>query len=273
MLRSAATASLTALALVAASGATAETVAPGVQDGLLALDGKGRPSVAFVRGTSFVIATRSRRGRWASVKPAAVTRGSNVMAFTVGRSGPVALVQSADERTLLLVRRRSVGWQTLRINGALPPQVRLGWPGLALGRGGTVWIGYSRWNSTNLNSRLLLARVTAKGRVQTTRITYEGFPQSLVPPPAAPVVFGGRVHVIESYGYRGVLGTFEWFPQKKTWIGLGLDAGVGGFPIGPLLAGLDRRGVLHAAWTQSLGFDGGAAVTLVARRRVVSSEL
>jgi hypothetical protein len=88
-----------------------------------------------------------------------------------------------------------------------------------------------------------------------------------------PVLFGGRVHVIESYGYRGVLGTFEWFPQKKTWIGLGLDAGVGAFPLGPLFAGLSPRGTLHAAWTQSLGFTGDAPVTLVERRRVVSSEL
>lgn len=273
MLRSAASASVVALALVAASGASAETVAPGVPDGLLALDRKGAPSVAFVRGTSFVVATRRSAGRWAAAKAAGVTAGSNVMAFTIGASGPVALVQAADDRTLLLVRRRSVGWQTIRVNGALPPQVRLGWPGLALSRGGTIWIGYTRWNSSTLNSRLLLARVGVKGRVQTTRITFEGFPQSFVPPPAVPVIFGGRVHVIESYGYRGVLGTFEWFPRKKTWIGLGLDAGVGAFPIGPLLAGLSRGGVLHAAWTQSLGFTGDAPVTLVERRRVASSEL
>ena len=75
------------------------------------------------------------------------------------------------------------------------------------------------------------------------------------------------MHVIESYGYRGVLGTFEWVPQKRTWIGIGLDAGVGDFPVGPVLAGLSPGGVLHAAWTVSLAFIGDAPVTLVERRR------
>jgi hypothetical protein len=86
------------------------------------------------------------------------------------------------------------------------------------------------------------------------------------------VLFGGRAHVIESYGYRGVLGTFEWVPQKRTWIGIGLDAGVGDFPVGPVFAGLSPGGVLHAAWTVSLAFISDAPVTLVERRRFASSE-
>jgi hypothetical protein len=270
MIRSAALAC--AIAFVAAGGASAETVARGVQDGFLALDVKGTPSVAFVRGSTLFVATRSPAGRWAQARAAAVPAGSTVTAFALGAAGPVALVESADVRTLLLVRRRSVGWQTLRVAGGLAPRFRLGWPGLALDRAGLPVVAYTRWNGASLNSRLLFARVDAKGRITTKRITEEGFPKSLVPPPAAPVLFGGVVHVVEAYGYRGVLGTLEWFPQKRDWLGFGLDAGIGDFPVGPVLAGLSPSGVLHAAWTDSLTSFGSAPVTLAVRRKLASSE-
>src|SRR5215210_8752260 len=259
------------IALVTGGGASAEVVARGVENGQLALDAKGTPSVAFVRGSTFVVATRVGGSRWAQAKAASVSASSNVMAFTIGPDGPVALVQSADDRTLLLVRRHSVGWQTIRLASRLAAPYRLGWPGLAVGRRGGISVAYTRWNGATLNSRLLLARLDRKGRVRTERITLEGFPKSLVPPPAAPVLFGGRVHVIESYGYRGVLGTLEWFPQKKTWLGLNLDSGLGDFPLGPVLAGLSRGGILHAAWTESLTYFGTAPVTLAIRGRDASS--
>src|SRR5439155_251617 len=86
-------------------------------------------------------------------------------------------------------------------------------------RAGLPLVAYTRWNSGNFKSQLLLSRINAKGGVSTTRITAEGFPQSYVPPPAEPVIVGGRVHVLESYGYRGTVATFEWFPQKHTWAG------------------------------------------------------
>jgi hypothetical protein len=270
MIRTAAMASV--VALVAVGGASAEIVAPGVQDGLLALNAKGSPSVAFVRGSNLVVASRSAPKRWAQVKAAAVSPGSSVMAFEIGAAGPVVLVQSNDAREILLVRRRSVGWQTIDVAGKLPPQVQLGWPGLTLDRRGLPVIGYTRWNSSTQYSRLLLARVDAKGRINARPITSEGFPQSLVPPPAAPVLFGGRPHVVESYGYRGVLATYEWMPQRRTWIGIGLDAGLGDFPVGPVFAGLSPGGVLHATWTESLAYFGSTPVTLAMRRRVASSE-
>jgi hypothetical protein len=173
---------------------------------------------------------------------------------------------------MVLVRRRSIGWETIRIAkvGAL---FRLGWPGLALDRRGQPAISYTRWNGPTLKSRLLLSRVDAKRHISTRRITQEGFPKSLVPPPSAPVLFGDVAHAVESYGYRGVLGTIEWFPSKKTWIGLGLDAGIGDYPVGPVFAGLSPGGIMHAAWTESLlSFDNEAApVTLVERRRFSSS--
>jgi len=269
MIRTAAVA--LAIALVAAGGASAEVVARGVQDGLLALDAKAVPSVAYIRGSTLVVVTRSPAGKRMQAQAASVPSGSTVTAFAVGAAGPVVLVESADIRNLLLVRRRSIGWQTMRLARVVAPRVRLGWPGLALNGAGLPTVAYTRWNGATLDSRLLLARIDAKGRVATRRLTEEGFPKSLVPPPAAPVLFGGAVHVVESYGYRGVLGTLEWFPQKRSWLGLNLDSGVGDFPVGPVLAGLSPNGVLHAAWTQSLGSFGSAPVTLAVRRKLASS--
>ena len=270
MLRAAA--SVAAIALITAGGASAEVVARGIQDGLLALDAKGAPEVAWVHHSTLFIGTRPAAHRWMRAATASVPPGSSAVAFEIGAAGPVALVQSGDDRTIELVRRRSVGWQTIRIAkvGAL---FRLGWPGLALDRKGQPVVAYTRWNAPTLKSRLLISRVDAKGHISTRRITQEGFPKSFVPPPAEPLLFGDVAHVVESYGYRGVVGTIEWFPKKKDWVGLGLDAGIGDYPVGPVFAGLSANGVLHAAWTESmLSFDFEAApVTLVERHRFASS--
>ena len=270
MLRAAA--SVAAIALITAGGASAEVVARGIQDGLLALDAKGAPEVAWVHHSTLFIGTRPGPHRWVRAATASVPPGSSAVAFEIGAAGPVALVQSGDDRTIELVRRRSVGWQTIRIAkvGAL---FRLGWPGLALDRKGQPVVAYTRWNAPTLKSRLLISRVDAKGHISTRRITQEGFPKSFVPPPAEPLLFGDVAHVVESYGYRGVVGTIEWFPKKKDWVGLGLDAGIGDYPVGPVFAGLSANGVLHAAWTESmLSFDFEAApVTLVERHRFASS--
>ena len=126
MLRSAAF--VAAIALGAAGGASAETVARGVGFGLLALDAKGTPSVAYVHGDRVVLATRTTPNHWARVEPASVPVGSSVMAFEIGAQGPVMLVGSADERKIFLVRRRSVGWQTVLVAG-VAARYRLGWPG------------------------------------------------------------------------------------------------------------------------------------------------
>ena len=64
-----------ALALVAAGPAHAELVASGVTDGMLAVDSKGTPRVAYVQGTRLVITTRSANG-WRPANVGAVTAGS-----------------------------------------------------------------------------------------------------------------------------------------------------------------------------------------------------
>jgi hypothetical protein len=260
-----------AFVLLAPGRASAEIVARGVHDGSLALGPKGTPYVAYVKGKRLFVATRSARGRWRAEVADSVSVGSQVRAFDVGRGGPVALVLSADSRRLNLVRKRLLGWQSIRLNAKLGRAGALGWPGLAFDRAGLPLVAYTRWNSSNFKSQLLLTRLNAKGRATTIRITAEGFPQSYVPPPAKPVLVGGRVHVIESYGYRGTVATFEWFPNKRTWTGLGLDAGYGDFPLGPVFGGMGPDGVLHAAWTESLIPLGSAPVTLVSRGKIADS--
>jgi hypothetical protein len=254
-----------AFALVCCGTASAEIVAPGVKSGMLALGSSGAPNVAYVRGTKLMVATRASKGKWRRAAAAAVPSGSEVMAFRVAGSGPVALVQSADDKRLFLVRKRSGGWQKIQIAGGLPGSVQLGWPGLALAGSGLPVVAYARWNRVTWNSQLLLVRIDARGRARSERVTAEGFPQSEVPPPAAPVFSKGRVHVIESYGYQTVVGTIEWYPDKKTWTGLFIDAGRGDFPIGPVLAAHNAAGTVYAAWTESIvGFD-ATPVTLAVR--------
>ena len=260
-------------ALVVAPGASAEIVARGVQDGLLSLGSNGQPMVAYVRGSSFVVSTRVGPGRWRAERVATVAPGSQVVAFKVGAAGPSLLVERADLRKLTLYRRIGFGWQSVKLGATLPAHVQLGLPGLVLDRQNQAVVAYTRWSRLNYDSRLMLARIDAGGKVRSRQITREGFPKSVVPPPAAPVIVGGRVHVVESYGYRGVVGTIEWYPDKKTWTGLFIDAGVGDYPVGPVLAGLGPSGTLFAAWTESLNWYDDAPVTLAMHANEMTSRV
>jgi hypothetical protein len=254
-------------ALGAIGTARAEIVARNAADGLLALSAKGTPSVAYVRGTRVIVATRAGKAKWRSVNAGRVTAGATVRAFKVGAAGPVALVQSSDDRTLVLVRKRGSRWQTRRL-ASVPATMGLGWPGLALDPKGLPVVAYTRWNSLNLNTQLQLVRIDALGRSSVQSVTRGGFPRSTVPPPAAPVLVGGRVHVVEAYGYHTVAGAFEWYPDGKTWTGLGLDVSRADFPVGPVLAGL-MQGRLYAAW--SLSMTGFEAVPVTLAERVANA--
>jgi hypothetical protein len=252
-----------AAGLGTAGTAQAEIVARSAADGLLALDAKGTPSVAYVRGTRVIVATRAGNAKWRSVSAGRTTAGATVRAFKVGAAGPVTLVESSDDRTLVLVRKRGSGWQSVRL-ARLPSTMALGWPGLALDRQGLPLVAYSRWNSLNLNTLLRLVRIDARGRPSTQNVTRGGFPQSIVPPPAAPVLVGGRAHVVEVYGYHTVTAALEWYPDGKTWTGLGLDVTRADFPVGPLLAGL-VQGKLYATWSLSMAAFDAVPVTLAER--------
>jgi hypothetical protein len=261
MLRSAALAF--GLALAAAGSASAELVARGVQDGALALGPKGTPYVAFVRGGMVEVAHRGDK-RWRSEVADRLTDGWQIQAFEVGPAGPVVLVQSADTRHVLVLRRALLGWQTIRLVKRLSARMMLGWPGLALDRAGNPLVAYARWNPGNFATRLALARIDARGRVRETRITAGGFPPAYLPPAAEPLLVGARVHVLESFGWRGSVSTYEWYPRGKTWTGLGVDVSRGDWPLGPVLAARARNGRVYAAWTESMLGYGFVPVTLAA---------
>jgi hypothetical protein len=159
-----------------------------------------------------------------------------------------------------------LGWQTIRLVSHLPAVTMLGWPGLVLDRRGNPVIAYVRWTPSSFASRLVLARVNARGRVRSQRITVGGFPPAYLPPAAEPLLIGSRVHVIESFGWRGSVGTYEWYPQRKTWVGLGLDVSRGDWPLGPVLAARARNGLVYAAWTESMLGFGFVPVTLAVHR-------
>jgi hypothetical protein len=166
----------------------------------------------------------------------------------------------------VLLRRGLLGWQTIRVVGHLPAGTTLGWPGLALDRRGSPVVAYVRWTPSTFASGLVLARVNDRGRVRAQRITVGGFPPAYLPPAAEPLLVGSRVHVVESFGWRGSVGTYEWYPQRKTWVGLGLDVSRGDWPLGPVLAARARNGLVYAAWTESMLGFGFVPVTLAVHR-------
>jgi hypothetical protein len=261
------------IALAPAAAASAEVVAPGVRDGMVAVAPNGTPLVAYVRGASLQIAERAAPGRWRTTRARAVSAGSTLVGFAAGVNGPVALVRSADERTLVLVRRHAGTWGATQLAARLPVNTTVGWPGLTLDRRGRPLVSYTRWHRSTHRSALILARLDARGRVRSEHITAEGFPKSHVAPPAAPVIVSGRVHVIETYGFDGAVGTIDWTRKKYTWEGQFIDAGIGDFPVGPLFAAAGPRGTVYAAWSQALLGISALPVSLAVRGRSINSNV
>jgi hypothetical protein len=262
-----------ALALVVAEAAAGEVVARGVQDGMLTTTPAGRPVVAYVRGASLRVATRTAPRRWRIARAATVARGSSVVALESGAAGTVAVVESADERRLLLVRQAGPGWAVTQLAGGLPAGTTVGWPGLTLDPRGLPAVAYTRWRVDTHKSNLVLARVARNGGVRSQQITSQGFPKSHVAPPASPVFVHGVLHVIESYGYEGAVGTIEWGPRRRGWSGQFLDAGVGDFPVGPLLTAVGPAGTVYAAWTEALLGTGEYPLLVAANGKTIESDV
>jgi hypothetical protein len=264
-----------AVALVVTGSASAELVAR-VPDGMIAVTPSDTPLVGFVRGQQLVIARRAGRDRWVQKQAARVPRGSRLAAFTAGVAGPVAVVIGPGDRSLAVFRRAGKRWQKTVLIGRVGADVSVGWPGLTLARGGLPVVACTRWFSRSLFSQLYLAKIDARGRAHTQRVTAGGWPKSYTPPPAAPVVVAnGSVHVVETYGVSGAVGTIEWIPRGRSWIGLYLSAGRGGFPIGPMFAAPGRGGIVYAAWTEEFpgSLYGGFPVTLATHGREIREDV
>src|ERR671936_691577 len=101
------------IALALAAGASAEIVAPGIRDGRIAVTPNG----------SLVVATRTSRGRWRTMHAHRLAAGSNLVAFAAGADGPIAVVEGAESRTLVLLRRHAGAWSAVPLAIRLPAGV------------------------------------------------------------------------------------------------------------------------------------------------------
>ena len=266
---------VTAVALAVTGSASGELVAR-VSDGMIAVAPSGTPLVGFVRGQQLVIAQRTGRERWRQRPVTQVSRGSRLAAFKAGAAGPVAVIIGPSDRSLIVLSRRGKRWHKTPLVGRLGGDLSLGWPGLTLDRAGLPVVAYTRWHSRSLFSQLILTEIDARGKAHTQRVTARGWPKSYTPPPASPVIVrDGTVHVVESYGVSGAVGTIEWIPRSHTWIGLYLSAGRGGFPIGPLFAVPGRGSIVYAAWTEEFpgSLFGGFPVTLARHGREITESI
>ena len=258
--------------LAAAATASAELVARGVPNGLLAVSPIGRPLVAYLDGRKLIVARRVATGEWRRETAAVLAKHSSLAAFAASTPGPVAVIVGPGQRTLFVVRRKGDRWSKTFLVRRLDAGVFLGWPGLALERGGRPVVAYTRWRERNRLSQLVLARVTGAGAVRAWKITTNGWPASYVAPPAAPVVLpNGDIHVVETYGISGTVGTIEWMPTRKSWTGQFISGGVGDFPVGPMFAGLGPGNVIYSAWTEAFLGWGEFPVTLASHGRSVDA--
>jgi hypothetical protein len=265
---------IAAVSLAVTGSASGELVAR-APDGMIAVTPRGAPLVGYVSGAELLVARRGGRGHWMQQRAARIARGSRLAAFAAGSAGPVAVVIGPGDRSLAVLRRQKDRWVKTRLTGSLGPDLTLGWPGLTLDRRGLPVVAYTRWHTHSLFSQLILARVGTRG-AQTQRVTAGGWPKSYTPPPAAPVLLpDGSVHVVETYGVSGAVGTIEWTPRKKTWIGVYLSAGRGGFPIGPMFAAPGRGSVVYAAWTEEFpgSLYGGFPVTIATHGREITENV
>jgi hypothetical protein len=266
---------ITAVVSAVTGSASAELVAR-VPDGLIAMAPTGKPLVGFVHGQELVIAQRASRGRWTQQPVTRVSKGSRLAAFKAGGAGPAAVIIGPGDRSLTVLRRKGARWLKTSLARALGADVSVGWPGLTLDRRGMPVVAYTRWHSRSLTSQLILAKIDARGSAHTQRVTAGGWPKSYTPPPAAPVIVrDGSVHVVETYGVSGAVGTLEWMPRSHTWIGLFLSAGRGGFPIGPMFAVSGRGSIVYAAWTEEFpgSLFGGFPVTLATHGREITENI
>jgi hypothetical protein len=228
------------------SVARAEVVAPAVESALLAVGPRRTPTVSYLDERSLVVTKRTSAG-WRPVRlrlPVPATEAT-VVAAAVGRDGrPAVLVEDFVRRTLVVVWRRPARWLVVRV-ARLSTRVDLGVGGLALDRRGLPVVAYA-FRQASRKTFLRLARLDTRGRLRTAPITRLGFPDSVVPPSAAPVLTsGGAIRVVEAY----TSAVIEWYRERDKWIGQYVFASARGSPLGRLLALRGPAGVV-AAWTQ-----------------------
>jgi hypothetical protein len=235
-----------ALGLAFAAPAHAERIGPAADDGLLAVAPDETPFVAVVRDNQVLVESRSSPG-WSG--QSVFSGPARLAGFAIGPGGAYnVLIEDPNGR-----------WLTLVTSSGVTPIVRpsakaglLGPAGLTLDAKGAPVVAYTAMRGRSqpkyggIPTYLRLARGQGK-QLRTSAITHRGFPQSYVPPAAAPVLVNGRIHVVETYTSAAI----EWEPKAHGgWIGQYLFASLFGSPVGPVSAVAAAGGSVWSAWTQ-----------------------
>jgi hypothetical protein len=227
-------------ALVLPAAARAELVAPGVTEGALAVARDGSPGVAWVDGRRLLVATRA--GAW---RAAPVATLPSLEGRVAGVSENAVLVEGRRSWIRLVVRSGG-RWRVLTVRNA-PKRALLGVSGLALDAAGRPAVAYAI-QEANEDTSLHLVRMGTNGRLTSTRITTKGFPKSVAPPAATPVLLPDRtVRVAETFSQRGA-NAILWRREGKRWWGRVLHASALGSAALPVYAAAAAEGV-YLAWT------------------------
>jgi hypothetical protein len=242
--------------LASASPARAEIVTPSRGSALLAVAPDGSPRVAFLSGRDVVVGRRAASG-WTFARLGRVPGTRPVLAGLVvdGRGRSSVLVEQERGAWLALARPGA----NLRLVARPRRGASFGSAGLTLDRTGRPAFAYVL-RLANAKTWLRLVTFDARGRLHTHGITKGGFPASTQVPSAAPVLVGGRLHVVETFTSAAI----DWHPkQGGGWEGQFLFASRSGTPAGRVGAAADGLN-LWSSWTELSGDAINVLLTLSA---------
>jgi hypothetical protein len=243
-------------ALALPSPAQAEIVAPTRGPALLAVAPDGSPRVAFVSGRDLVLAQRAAAG-WTFTRLGRVPGTRPVLAgLVVDNRGRSSVLVEQERGTWLALARPGT---KLRVVARPRKGASFGPAGLALDRSGRPAFAYAL-RLANAKTWLRVLTLDAGGRWHTHGITKGGFPASAQAPGAAPVLFRGHLHVVETVTSAAI----DWGPkQGGGWEGQFLFASRVGTPAGQVGAAADGPN-LWSSWTQLSGDAINVLLTLSA---------
>jgi hypothetical protein len=230
--------------LALASPAEAEVVTQQADQGLLAVSADGTPRVAYTIGRSLYVSLRRPQGRWQQIRlgrlPDASVTLSGIQVGARPHGYVSVLVEDAQGRGIVLARGSRLTTIALASRGS-----SFGPAGLTLDARGRPAVAYAVHRSRG-QTFLRLVTFRADGSRLTRPITRGGFPTSDLPPAAAPVLVGGRLHVVETYTSAAI----DWAPTAHSrWEGQYLFTSRLGAPAGRVGA-VSLPSTLWSAWTQ-----------------------
>jgi hypothetical protein len=222
--------------------AKAELVAPTQSDAVLAVGSDGAPRVAYTSGRDVVVGRRTAGG-WKFARVGTVPVRRPVLSGLVvdGRGRASVLVQAVNGSWLALASSGG----NLRIVARPRKGSSFGPAGLTLDAHGRPAFAYAV-RKASAKTWLRLVTTDARGRLHVHGITKGGYPSSAFVPGAAPVLVGGRLHVVETFTDQAI----DWHPKNGGgWEGQFLFISRDGTPAGRVAAASSSAG-LWSAWTE-----------------------